>query len=76
MAAGILPNPGTKYGPCKTECKHRDCANTREDAQRLCSLCQRSINYETRYYRSNAGLDHALCAERAAEAAMEKIQTN
>jgi len=67
MAAGVLPKPGTKYGPCKKDCKHRDCSLTRGDAMRLCSFCHKPIGYGVRYYRSDAGLDHAVCAEDDAE---------
>ena len=68
MAAGILQKPGTKGGPCETECKHRDCAMTREDAAKVCRRCGKAIGYETRFYNDGPGhLVHALCEEKAAE---------
>jgi len=63
MAAGVLPKPGTKYGPCRGKCKHIDCKRTRTEAASLCSFCHQPIGYGVRYYRSSAGLDHAACAE-------------
>ena len=70
MAAGILPKPGTKLGPCKTICKHRDCAETRGVADSLCHVCQKPIGYGVGYYRHDqfgGAYDHAWCAEEAAE---------
>jgi len=73
MAAGILPLPGTKIGPCKEECKHKDCAHTRQIAESICPECQKAIGYETRFYNlrkgelvSNSdfeGYAHADCVE-------------
>lgn len=51
MAAGTLPKPGTEYGPCADECKHRDCAVTREMASAKCDVCGESIGYGTRLYQ-------------------------
>jgi len=66
MAAGILPKPGTKYGPCKKKaCGHTDCARTRLDSQAVCRICQKAIGYNVRYYREdNNGLVHAFCFEK------------
>lgn len=50
MAAGMLPLPGTEYGPCVSACEHRDCAATRTTAESVCPLCGDPIGYETRYY--------------------------
>lgn len=68
MAAGVLPAPGTEYGPCDTpECGHRDCEATRETAVSLCSWCDEPIGYDTRYYHGDSPGDyvHALCEELA-----------
>ena len=67
MAAGILPKPGTKHGPCK-RCEHIDCRQTRRDAESLCRVCQRPIGYQTRFYRETDppgrnNLVHAACVE-------------
>lgn len=51
MAAGLLPPPGTRYGPCReADCGHHDCAATRRVAAALCTLCSKPIGFDTRYY--------------------------
>jgi len=79
MAVGVLPEPGTKFGPCQPVkggngvqlyCAHKDCAQTRKIAGSVCLLCGRAIGYETAYFRDedNAGRwVHAVCAEDKAE---------
>lgn len=69
MTAGILPGPGTKLGPClKGACKHRDCAMTHEDAERICHHCRKPIGFDTRFYQDGpAVLVHAVCEEVAIE---------
>ena len=67
MAAGVMPAPGTEYGPCEDECQHRDCAATRERAAFICRYCGEPIGYDTRFYIEGRPIDllavHALCAE-------------
>jgi len=72
MAAGILSKPGSKYGPCKFECKHVDCRETREIATSNCTICEGKIEYETRFYvcdpirisgEMKKRYDHARCRE-------------
>lgn len=74
MAAGHLPRPGTKYGPCAdVQCGHTDCAATRTQAASLCVICKQPIGYETDFYDTrtpeqrnalaNEGLSHAVCLE-------------
>jgi hypothetical protein len=70
MAAGILPAPGSQYGPCESQCKHRDCAATRRDAVSPCRFCGQSIEYGKRFIR--ARLSGALAHERCAEMAVER----
>lgn len=69
MAAGVLPKPGTKLGPCKTGCKHRDCAQTKADAALACRFCQKPIGYGVGFIRARltGALAHELCAETAVE---------
>lgn len=69
MAAGVLPKPGTRSGPCAKRCAHRDCAATRADSEEPCDFCRKPIGYGVRYYRIGGGaaLAHALCAEVDAE---------
>lgn len=67
MAAGSLPKPGTKYGPCKSDCEHRDCAETRHMAAENCGICDTPIGYDVRFYdergRDGRNLVHAVCLE-------------
>jgi hypothetical protein len=72
MAAGVIPAPGTEYGPCATPCAHRDCGRSRKDAALPCRICKEPIGYSTRYYQENDdangyALVHAACAEDEAE---------
>jgi hypothetical protein len=67
MAAGTLPHPGTKYGPCVEACTHVDCANTRAMADTVCHRCKQRIGYDAAFYNVGGNLVHALCEERAAE---------
>ncbi len=67
MAAGILPKPGTKGGPCKNACKHVDCADTRERAASTCLYCKKAVGYGVRVYQHGEYTVHADCHEEAAE---------
>lgn len=81
MAAGTLPRPGTKLGPCEPECQHKDCAITRRMAAETCRFCQKPISSEPFYTDpensrdvrgdgplSGPALVHAECLERHYEA--------
>ena len=63
MAAGALPKPGTKYGPCKGQCEHTDCAATRRMAATACGVCGEPIDYDRAFYDTDRGLEHAYCTE-------------
>ena len=63
MAAGSIPKPGTKYGPCVTPCIHRDCASSREIATGQCALCHCLIGYDRAFYSQDQGYVHASCLE-------------
>lgn len=83
MAAISLASPGTKYGPCKAPCQHRDCAATRLMAESICRLCGKPIGYDTRCYADPDSPDplasvHASCLEDAIEAerTQKKESTN
>jgi hypothetical protein len=67
MAAGILPKPGTQYGPCKTNCKHLDCAETRARAESKCLYCRKVVGYGLRVYQHGDYTLHARCHEDAAD---------
>lgn len=69
MAAGVLPKPGSKLGPCKKACEHRDCAETKRDAAALCRFCQKAIGYGESFIRARLTgvLAHAWCADEAVE---------
>lgn len=78
MAAGTLPQPGTKYGPCFDPCQHLDCAETRRMAALRCRICKEPIGYDddtyhSRFYQEGGYgepivLVHADCREREVEA--------
>jgi hypothetical protein len=72
MAAGQLQKPGTKYGPCKSDCTHRDCAETRTMAEALCRICSYRIGYETLFFQE--GSVRALVHEACVAAEIEREQ--
>ncbi len=66
MAAGMLPEPGSEYGPCKKECQHTDCALTRKMAATVCTYCSKEIGYGRLFYDlGDDKLVHYLCHEEA-----------
>jgi hypothetical protein len=67
MAVGILPEPGSKRGPCESKCKHRDCAQTRQMAAEPCRFCQKAIGYDAGFVRARltGSLAHVSCADEA-----------
>lgn len=69
MAAGILPAPGTKVGPCVKLCSHVDCNRTKTDSQMPCRFCRQPIGYGARFIRARLSgeLAHEACAEDAVE---------
>jgi len=67
MAAGILPRPGTKAGPCVGQCKHLDCVEARERAASLCLYCKKRVNFGLRIYQHGDYTVHARCHEEACE---------
>ena len=76
MAAGSLPEPGTKLGPCKAGCAHLDCEETREMAKTNCRICQKPIGYETRFFQEGSmrELVHEECLENELEKAIKQKQ--
>lgn len=74
MAAGVLPKPGSKYGPCKKQsCGHLDCVEQRKMAVTKCVICDIPIGYEKRFYdERERGLVHAVCLEEEIEKARSK----
>ena len=72
MAAGRLPFPGTKYGPCNEPCSHKDCNETERMSESTCKYCTKKIGYETRFYQlEDNTLVHAACHEEAIESEAE-----
>lgn len=67
MAVGYLPEPGSEYGPCASECSHTDCAATRRMRATLCSICDEPIGSRGFFYHHPVGgakvMQHATCAE-------------
>lgn len=69
MAAGILPEPGSEYGPCLQLCEHSDCRLTRSMAESACEICGLEIGYNTRFYKTDKlnVFVHAICREKQLE---------
>jgi hypothetical protein len=69
MAAGTLPKPGSKVGPCKGTCKHLDCAQTKADAATACRFCAKPIGFEKPFNRArfDGSLAHESCMYEALE---------
>lgn len=68
MAAGLLPKPGTEYGPCLEVCLHRDCQANRAISASACRLCDEEIGFGRAFYDEGAGVYvHALCLDVAIE---------
>ena len=64
MAAGIMGNPGSEFGPCIDPCNHRDCEASRTQAASIWAYCGRPIGYGVRYYADEpGGWCHAVCLE-------------
>lgn len=49
MAFIIVPEPGSRLGPCLDACQHKDCAMHRATATEACHFCAKPIGYETPY---------------------------
>ena len=60
MAWGVLQYPGTEHGVCEGECKHNDCALTREQAATICPGCDQAIGYGRAFTNYN-GPWHLSC---------------
>lgn len=65
MAAGIMQQPGSQYGPCPKPCEHDDCRDTRELAATPCARCGAVIGFGVRFYHltGTPGYAHAACEE-------------
>jgi len=76
MAAGRLPKPGTKSGPCLDVCVHRDCEETRNMAKTKCRVCGKPIGYETRFFQEGSirELVHEECPEKELDDQKAKSQ--
>lgn len=75
MAAGFLSKPGSKFGPCKTRCNHKDCMATRETARAYCKYCWGEIGFERRFFVLEEHMsEKVLCHEACAIEEQEKIK--
>lgn len=64
MATSMISKPGTKYGPCKEECEHRDCKELRLIASAVCVKCGEVIGYDSRFSKIiGRGLIHLCCID-------------
>jgi hypothetical protein len=61
-----IAKPGTKYGPCAVvkKCTHYDCAASYRVAGSVCRICNKHIEYETRFYFEDGNQPvHGLCLD-------------
>jgi hypothetical protein len=59
-----LAPPGSRYGPCQTDCPHPRCKRSRRTATAICRHCGQEIGYEVdhRADAATAGaLVHSTC---------------
>jgi len=69
MAAGYLPEIGSENGPCKDECEHTDCVETKRMLLMVCRWCDLAIGYRGFYNDTLEGepalsrMVHAVCHE-------------
>lgn len=77
MAAGVIAKPGTEYGPCLSECKHLDCAESRKQAETLCPICNKKIGYDRRFFQENNWeiLTHEICKIKQIEKEKNDVST-
>lgn len=46
-----IQKPGKKFGPCKGQCSHKDCSQSRSIATIcVCRLCNKVIGWEAPFY--------------------------
>lgn len=78
MAYITLSKPGTEWGPCEGECEHRDCAATRENATKICRICDKPIGYENKFCGDDTPgeLVHWLCLLEEIDRQAERRPTN
>ncbi len=55
VAFGLIPLPGSKFGPCSVPCVHRDCEASREAAEAVCPGCRKQIGYEKKFTTDEGG---------------------
>jgi len=81
MAAIFISEPGSKYGPCKKPCQHKDCAASRAQADAVCPFCGEAIGYNNLFVEysdaltveyAEAKLWHRSCLETWVEQERER----
>ncbi len=55
VAFGVIPLPGSKFGPCVVPCVHRDCAASRKTAGAACPGCGEKIGYQKSFTLGEGG---------------------
>lgn len=65
MAWIVLQKPGSKAGPCHDPCGHKDCTETRRDAEAPCAVCGKPIGFERPFLVAEGKPRHWVCALRA-----------
>jgi hypothetical protein len=59
-----LASPGTRYGPCQTDCTHPRCKKSRKAAATICLQCGQEIGYEVNHaadFAKAGALIHSAC---------------
>ena len=59
-----LAPPGSRYGPCRTDCPHPRCKRSRRAAATICGQCGLEIGYDVNHTADPAkagALVHSAC---------------
>jgi hypothetical protein len=65
-----LASPGSRYGPCQTDCIHPRCKRSRRAAATICRQCGQEIGYNVNHIADPAkagALVHSKCQPDAVE---------
>ncbi len=63
MGTTTIGAPGTPYGPCLEDCRHKECAELRDIASAQCSICGSTIGYLRPFTEDHGGLAHSACVD-------------
>jgi hypothetical protein len=69
MAFSQIQKPGSSFGPCGTECQHKDCNELHALASSKCAICGDAIGFERNFCNRLDSIEsphahvHYACAE-------------